>query len=567
MHYFREESNLQPSLDPENPTDIMRHDMLYNALVSAGRADDYRHIVSLLVPPQDITNCADTGGFKDIKVGIIGGGLSGMAAAFELRKLGYDITIFEPNTERIGGRIYTHYFDKDKGLYGELGAMRFPISHETTWHYINLFKLNTAPLINRDPKSLIFVRNVRVRNDTAGSNITHNIYPLFDLNLKERSTPWPHLFNHISDYYLSTLPPEIRKQFLTLMPRYDSRFERIINMSIRQAISQYGLSSEAINLIISIMPIIGSIMDSSYEATLNNDYTMDFLNLYYIPGGMVKLPMAFYKSLTSPDPEEYPGIPKEHLGKVTWKRGFAVYGIYKSERGGKVVLKYRPYPEKNGDSNLYENFDYVICAIPLSLLRLMDIYPYFSGKKMEAIRDVNYYDSQKTLFLCSERFWEKQGIYGGSSYTDRLINIISYPQDHASQYRSGDSGVLLASYNAGQDAVRLGHTISTEQYRIIRENVEQVHGLPDGYLNNIVKDVKTVDWVNEPWAKGGFQMLFSGSKVDFLYISSTPEYDNRVFFAGEHASTKNAWIQGSLQSAMQAANSIAHYSQIHRFKL
>jgi monoamine oxidase len=95
-----------------------------------------------------------------------------MSAAFELRKLGYVITIFDPITERIGGRVYTYYFDKEKRFHGELGAMRIPVSHETTWHYINLFNLNTQPFIQSDPNTFTYVRDTRVRNDPKGENIT-----------------------------------------------------------------------------------------------------------------------------------------------------------------------------------------------------------------------------------------------------------------------------------------------------------------------------------------------------------------------------------------------------------
>lgn len=132
---------------PNNPTAEQRHEMLYKSLVDAGRPEDYENIVELLSPLRDITHYITPGEFKGIKVGIIGGGMAGMAAAFELRKLGYDITVIEPITERVGGRVYTYYFNKDKTLYGEFGAMRIPVSHETAWHYINLFKLNTEPLL------------------------------------------------------------------------------------------------------------------------------------------------------------------------------------------------------------------------------------------------------------------------------------------------------------------------------------------------------------------------------------------------------------------------------------
>jgi monoamine oxidase len=110
----------QPSLD--NPTDSQRHRILYDSLVEAGRPEDCENIVEFMSPLPDITKNAAPGRFKNIKVGIIGGGLSGMSAAFELRKLGYDITIFEPIVNRIGGRVYTYYFDREKRFYGELGA-------------------------------------------------------------------------------------------------------------------------------------------------------------------------------------------------------------------------------------------------------------------------------------------------------------------------------------------------------------------------------------------------------------------------------------------------------------
>jgi monoamine oxidase len=77
---------------------------------------------------------------------------------------------------------------------------------------------------------------------------------------------------------------------------------------------------------------------------------------------------------------------------------------------------------------------------------------------------------------------------------------------------------------------------------------------------------KTVDWIKEPWFHGAFQVFLPGQKKNYLYAASIPEYNNRVFFAGEHASTKNAWIQGALQSGMNAANDLVYYSVIHKYQ-
>lgn len=174
---------------PINPTDEERHEMLKIALEKAERIEDFDNLVELLGPPADITTITSKGECKAFKVGIIGGGLAGLSAAFELRKLGFDITIFEMQENRIGGRVYTHYFDKDKKFHGELGDMRIPVSHETIWHYINIFGLKTRPFIENNPNAFIYVRNKRARNDSQGKSVMEKIYPQFGLTPKERKTP------------------------------------------------------------------------------------------------------------------------------------------------------------------------------------------------------------------------------------------------------------------------------------------------------------------------------------------------------------------------------------------
>jgi len=71
-----------------------------------------------------------------LKIGIIGGGIAGLYSAYILKFLGIDYEILEANPDRMGGRIYTHYFcekkdkmnEEDKHDYYDIGAMRFPHS-------------------------------------------------------------------------------------------------------------------------------------------------------------------------------------------------------------------------------------------------------------------------------------------------------------------------------------------------------------------------------------------------------------------------------------------------------
>lgn len=562
-------ANNEYQVAPSNPADSQRHEILKESLISAGRPEDFRNVLTLLSPPPDITNYASLEALKGVKIGVIGGGLAGLSSAFELRKLGADITIYDALDDRIGGRVYTYYFDKDKRYYAELGPMRIPVSHETTWYYINKFKLKTSPFIQNNPNSFVYVHDTRVRNDPEGREFKEKIYPKYSLSEWERNTPWPKLFDYAINYPLANLPPHIRTEILKILPRYSPQYSQLINMSLREIFEMLGLSQDAIYLISSIDPLLGGFLYFSYSELLQEMYPLNFASPYRVEGGLVNLPLAFYKSLISQHPEEYGNIPDKLLGKVAFKLGHYITGISKNTDNEKVILKYR---NKHSSKDLIAEFDFVICAIPFSTLREVEIEPLFTNRKMQAIREYNYIDLQKTLLFCNKRFWEEDTEYGringGISYTDLPINSIIYPSDHVVdadkfKYSPNEPGVIVASYNSDQDAERLGNLNEQRRIKIIKRNVEEVHGLPKGYLDSIVVAYKTVHWLDEQWFRGAVAASYPRQKEIFLYNILMPEYNNKIFFAGEHASATHAWMQGALYSGKLAANMLA-YNNKHK---
>lgn len=571
---------------PDNPTNFQRHKLLRYGLKNVSRLEDFNNILELLSPPCDITSIAPPGKFKGVKVGIIGGGLAGLSSAFELRKLGFDITIFESSQDHVGGRVYTYYFDKDKKIYGELGAMRIPVSHETTWHYINLFNLNTRPFVQTNKDAFLYVRDIRVRNDPEGKNVMERIYPEFKLKPWERNTPWQELIKYGLGTPLANINPRLRREILQVKPKYSVPIQQLTYYNTRQVFELMKLSQGALNLLGSISPFIGSFYYNSYSEILQEEYPVDFAFLYEIVGGMVNLPLSIYESLISQNPKEYEKISSNDLGKVIWNAGKLVTGINKPEKENKVVLKYK---DKSSGENLQETFDYVICCIPFVSLRNVNINPVFSPRKMQSIKEVNYTNAQRTLFLCNKRFWEEQGIIGGGSYTDLPITSVWYPSDHAKcipdnnrnvcfgessfdnwvtrrNCSPDDPGVLLASYNFSLDAVRLGNLSEKLHFKEVKEQVAAVHGLKQEYLDSLIKDYVTIQWNEEEGFYGAFAYFYPEQKKVFSYAMVKPEYNGRVFFAGEHTSTKHAWQQGALNSGMKAANSVGRYCEIHKSK-
>jgi len=534
-----------------NPTREQRHMLLKYYLKKAGRLEDYGDIISLMDPPKEIIAAEPNGHFKNKRVGIIGGGLAGLSAAYELRKLGFDITIFEALKNRIGGRVYTYYFDKSKNLYGELGPMRIPISHETTWYYIDLFNLNTRPYIQSNENTYVYIRDIRVRNDPTGINIMRYIYPEFNLSRWERNTPFWKLVEYGFQTPLKEIHPNVRREILQVKPCYHPQLLYWEGKNLRQVLQTMGFSLGAIDLISSIPTVASGFYYNSFVELLQEEYPVNFTRLYEIIGGFSNLPMAFYDSLTSRG--------RNYYGNVDIKMGHRVTEICRSS-DKKVYLKYK---DENINRSLAYEFDYIICAIPFSSLRTVKIYPMFEPRKMEAIREVNYATAQKTLFLCKRRFWEEDSngrIIGGGSYTDLPIGSIWYPSDHGKYLDSDNNsfadepGVLLASYNFNLDAIRLGNMDEKRRFEEIKRQVEEVHGLSKGYLDKIVLDYKTIHWNTQIPFKGAFCYFYPNQKEVFSYFMAKPEYDNRVFFAGEHISSAHAWQQGALQTGMWAAN-------------
>ena len=193
---------------PDNPSDYDR-DLLFNyALFEKGWPEDFQLIKKIMAPPPQITKYASPGEFKNTKVAIMGGGLAGLSAAFELRKLGFDITIFEALDNRIGGRVYTHYFKGRQGnYYHEFGPMRIPVTHETVWHYLKLFQLPTRPFIQYCENNFAYLRNARARIDRKGTDLKTNIYPKYDLKENERKANWQNIQKVALDSHLLKASP------------------------------------------------------------------------------------------------------------------------------------------------------------------------------------------------------------------------------------------------------------------------------------------------------------------------------------------------------------------------
>ena len=137
----------------------------------------------------DMLNNSDTpdsneesGGTDDDikKVIIVGAGISGLVAGYDLTVAGYDVTILEAR-DRIGGRVLTIRSPFSNEHYVEGGAARIKPSHDLTIAYANHFNLTLDPFyatngdyVDFSNGSRTIIDNTTYLNTSYGSTLRKN---------------------------------------------------------------------------------------------------------------------------------------------------------------------------------------------------------------------------------------------------------------------------------------------------------------------------------------------------------------------------------------------------------
>jgi monoamine oxidase len=103
------------------------------------------------------------------RVLVLGAGMAGLTAAYELRRAGHEPTILEAQ-HRVGGRVCTLREPFSDGLYAEAGAMRIPKAHDLTMGYIEKLNVRTSPFTMGNQNAYYYLHGKRFRVKDANAN-------------------------------------------------------------------------------------------------------------------------------------------------------------------------------------------------------------------------------------------------------------------------------------------------------------------------------------------------------------------------------------------------------------
>lgn len=446
------------------------------------------------------------------KVVVVGAGMAGLVAAYELKRAGHRPVLLEARP-RVGGRIYTLREPFTHGLYAEAGAMRIPRAHHLTMAYIQKFGLKTRDFTMDNPNAWVYVGGRKLRLAEANA---HPDRLGFDVAPHERGRTAAAMWKKAIRPLLDLLEKEGEAAWEQIVARYDE-------YSIREFLERDGWSEGMIEMF-GLLMNQEALMNSSFLELFREEAGHYYTDMIELEGGMDALPRAFLPEL---------------MDDIRF--GARVIAIDQSPEDVTVHYQTRA-------GRFSEKGDYAILTIPFPVLRHIEILQPFSRAKQRAIRQLHYDAAAKIFFQCRRRFWEEDdGIFGGGTITDLPIRNLYYP-DHG---RETGRGVLLASYTWSEDAQRWGSLSPADRIEQALENVALIH---PQVLEEFEAGASWM-WHDDEFAGGAFALFDPGQQT--LLHDSIVAPEGRIHFAGEHTSLCHAWIQGAIESGLRAAYEIS----------
>jgi monoamine oxidase len=451
------------------------------------------------------------------KVIVVGAGLAGLSAAYELAQMGHDVTILEARM-RPGGRVYTLREPFPDGLYAEAGGMFVNDSYVHLMRYAEKFELSLDLLgsnpLHPDLAHLYYIRG-NLLKVKRGQKVE---WPL-DLTPEEKLSgligmqgKYFSLPNDLGDPTEPGWPTEAAK-------KYDQ-------MTYSEFLRSRGASRGAVDLLrLGNLDIFGDGPDAFsalyflrfFAAFLKSSDANPSSRRYVIKGGSDLLPKAFAASLTR---RIYYGAPVVRIER----RGQSVRVIF-----------------KQADAHQELVCDRLVCAIPFSVLKHIEISPPFSTGKQQAIEQLPYTSVARVYLQSRKRFWIDDRVEG-YAVADLPINRVI---DHPLQ-QPGTRGILEANL-VGPEARRVTAMNEGERISFALQQVGKIHPrIGENFEGGLSKC-----WDEDEWARGAYSW-FKPGQVSSL-VPHIARVEGRVHFAGEHTSAWTASMEGALESGNRVA--------------
>jgi monoamine oxidase len=514
------------------------HEM--GAVGGAGAVLSSMEVLGLMAPATKLDYRAPTpsdfslqGRPNRTRVVVLGAGVAGLCAAYELEKAGYRVEVLEAR-ERPGGRNWTIRrgttetdldgvtqtcrFDEDQ--YFNPGPGRIA-QHHTTLDYCRELGVPVEVFTNANADGWYYNEaSDTVGGAWAGQRIRHR---------QARADTYGYVSEMLAkavdqgalDAELTAADKEALIEFLTgfgfLAPRefgFDYSFSGgrggYVPGDEPGAGNQFGTPLDPAPL----SDVLASRLGNYFAFELEWDQAMV---MYQPVGGMDRIPYAFEAALRSPP-----------------TYGAEVSEIRSTTSG--VTVTYRRHGRARTTTA-----DYCVSAIPPHLLARItnDFGPEVNAHLALAIPAA----AGKMGLQYGRRWWEEdENLFGGITYTNLDVREIWYP----SHGYLGRKGVLVGYYVGGDDAAAYAALSPADRAARAAERGARIHG--PVYVDELESSFST-HWDRVRYSEAAL-MFWPGEAFEVPNGPFGPllEPAGNVFFAGDHMSL-SPWQHGALESA------------------
>ena len=456
------------------------------------------------------------------KVVILGAGIAGLTAAWELENAGYEVEILEA-AHRIGGRSLTLRhgdivdeignrqvcnFDDDPSLYFNSGPSRIPHEHATILEYCRKLGIPLETHINSNPSAWVQFdrfndgKPVRIREFVADARGM-----IAELSQKGLSDAW-------LDQQLGETDRDLLRQFLGSYGDLNETGNYV--GSSRAGYASGGLMAPAV--LKDTFELSELLQSDFWRMGMNFAEASAQSSVLQPVGGMDKILTAFTSRLQNQ--------PQLHS---------VVHAIQVEDDG--VRISYREQGKERETTA-----DYCLNSIPSQLLVGVD--NNFSSEYRALLQSRPRGKLSKVGLQMKERFWEAQGIYGGISWTGEDITQVMYPSN---DYGSTKGIVVGAYVFSGVINDKLMNVSAEDRVKLAVEQGEKLHPGYSDYFEN---------GVSVSWHRMNHMLGCTAVETDEETAKGLRRPFGRHYLIGDQVADHAGWQESAMLSAIGALNDI-----------
>lgn len=462
------------------------------------------------------------------KVVVVGGGIAGLATAYELGKAGYDVTVLEARG-RTGGRNFTvrggdsttdiHGVRQTArfgdGQYMNCGPGRIP-QWMVTLDYCRELGVPIEMFTNVNANAYIYNERAGMKAPVRYRTAKADVYG-YVAELLSKATDKGALDRRITADDQERLM-EFLKDFGDIGDTLD--YTGSPRRGYRVDPAAAGTPGEELGSVPSASEVFASGVGRYFAFEFEYDQAM----LMFQPvGGMDRIPAALTRA----------------IGERRIRTGAAVTKITDTSHG--VTVTYT----QAGRARSIEA-DYCVAALPPNILART---AHNLGPAVQSALEACKPSSAGKIGLeYRSRWWESDHrIYGGITETDMDLAHIWYP----SYGHQGRRGTIIGYYNTGADAdAYAALTPAQREARAVAQGVK-IHG--DKYRTELATSFSH-HWRQTPYLEASWHSLAGGP--DAPVFAPLNRAAGRVYFAGDYLSYADAWQHGAFTSARKAVTAL-----------